>query len=95
MNAARALTVKEAAAILGCGGSTLYEQINAGECPIPVIRFGRAKRLPAAQVEFLAMFGRAPESTDELVAFVKSMGADVATFENGNGPVAADTAPGQ
>lgn len=75
MNAARALTVKEAAAILGCGASTLYGQINAGECPIPVIRFGRAKRLPAAQVHFYAMFGRVP-STEELFDFVRRMGVD-------------------
>ncbi len=73
MNAARALSVKEAAAILGCGYSTLYEQINSGEFPLPVIRFGRTKRIPAAQVHFYATFGRAP-STDELFDFVRRMG---------------------
>lgn len=73
MNAARALSVKEAAEILGCGMTTLYERIADGTCPVPVIRFGRAKRLPAAQVEFYAMFGRTPDSNDELVEFVRSM----------------------
>ena len=46
------LRISEAAEALGIGKSTLYELIQAGE--IPVVRVGRATRVPAAELRVWA-----------------------------------------
>ncbi len=80
MNAAAALSVEAAAARLGYGKDVLYERIKAGDFPLPVIRLGRTMKIPASQVEFYAVVGRAPESTEELVDFIHRMnGEEVAS----------------
>jgi excisionase family DNA binding protein len=40
------LTVPEAAELLGCSPSALYESIRAGDAPVKVLRVGRAIRVP-------------------------------------------------
>lgn len=64
------LSIADAAAKLGCGKSALYDAIRQGECPLPVIRVGRTMRIPAAQVDFYAIFGRVG-TTAELLEFVQ------------------------
>jgi excisionase family DNA binding protein len=56
------LRVEEAAAILRISRSAAYEQANAwlatgGEVGLPVIRVGRAMRVPRAAIERLASTG--------------------------------------
>jgi excisionase family DNA binding protein len=45
-----ALTVPQAAAVLGIGRSHAYEAVKSGEWPTSVIRVGRCIRIPAAEV---------------------------------------------
>lgn len=41
------VTVPDAAEILGCSTSAAYEAIRAGDFPVPVLRIGRAIRVPS------------------------------------------------
>ena len=45
-----ALSVKTAAALADVSTDALYESIAAGTCPWPVLRVGRAIRIPRAAV---------------------------------------------
>jgi excisionase family DNA binding protein len=45
-----ALTVPQAAAVLGIGRSHAYETVKSGEWPTSIIRVGRCIRIPAAEV---------------------------------------------
>jgi excisionase family DNA binding protein len=45
-----ALTVSQAAAVLGIGRSHAYAAVRSGEWPTSVIRVGRCIRIPAAEV---------------------------------------------
>jgi excisionase family DNA binding protein len=45
-----ALTVAQAAELLGIGRSHAYEAVKTGEWPTRVIRVGRCIRIPAAEV---------------------------------------------
>ena len=42
------ITVPEAAELLGCSSSALYEAIRDGDAPVKVLRVGRAIRIPTA-----------------------------------------------
>lgn len=42
-----AITVPEAAEILGCSSSAAYEAIRAGDFPVPVLRIGRKIVVPS------------------------------------------------
>jgi len=45
-----ALTVSQAAAVLGIGRTHAYEAVRSGTWPTSVIRVGRCVRIPAAEV---------------------------------------------
>jgi len=45
-----ALTVAQVAPLLNVNTSTLYDAIAAGEAPFPVLKLGRAIRIPRAAV---------------------------------------------
>ncbi len=45
-----ALTVAQVAALANVSTDALYEAIQAGTCPWPVLRVGRAIRIPRAAV---------------------------------------------
>jgi excisionase family DNA binding protein len=49
-----ALTVPQAAAILGIGRSHAYQAVKSGDWPTEVIRVGRCIRIPAAEILRLA-----------------------------------------
>ncbi len=50
-----ALTVIQAARLLGIGRSSAYQAVKAGTWPTRVLRIGRTIRIPAAEV--LALLG--------------------------------------
>ena len=56
-----ALSVKTAAALADVSTDALYESIAAGTCPWPVLRVGRAIRIPRAAV--LASLGIGAEGS--------------------------------
>ena len=44
------LTVKQTARLWNCSPDAIYEAIQRGDCPVPVLRIGRVIRLPRASV---------------------------------------------
>jgi excisionase family DNA binding protein len=45
-----ALTVKQAASLWNCSAAAIYDSVQRGDCPVPVLRIGRVIRLPRAAV---------------------------------------------
>jgi excisionase family DNA binding protein len=58
-----ALTVPQAAAVLGIGRTHAYEAVKAGTWPTSVIRVGRCIRIPAAEVLRLLRAGAVPDDS--------------------------------
>ena len=53
-----ALSVKQVAALMSTSVDVLYESIQAGRCPYPVLRIGRVIRIPrSAVLESLGLAG--------------------------------------
>lgn len=44
------LTVRQTARLWNCSPDVIYESIQRGDLPVPVLRIGRAIRLPRAAV---------------------------------------------
>ena len=53
-----------AASALGLGRSAAYELVRAGKWPTPILRLGRAIRVPTAPL--LVLLGVAPTSSDPI-----------------------------
>lgn len=45
-----ALTVKQTARLWNCSAAAIYDSIQRGDCPVPVLRIGRVIRLPRSAV---------------------------------------------
>lgn len=64
------VTVPQFAKRVGIATSTAYEWIRSDDFPLPVVRIGRTLRIPAIQVDFYLLHGRAP-ATAELLEHAK------------------------
>lgn len=64
------LTVPEFAGRVGIAKSSAYEWIRSDDFPLPVVRIGRTLRIPAVQVDFYLLHGRAPVGA-ELLEFLQ------------------------
>ena len=49
--ARRTLTIEEVAPILGVSPNTLYRALDRGDCPVPVLRFGKRLVVPKDALE--------------------------------------------
>ena len=58
VNLPAALTVKQTARLWNCSAAAIYDSIQRGDCPVPVLRIGRVIRLPRSAV--LEAIGYAP-----------------------------------
>jgi hypothetical protein len=77
------LSIAETAERLGFGQSTLERRIgrDAGgrevielDCgSLPIVRIGRARRVPAVQVDFVVLHGRTAADSAELVSFARAL----------------------
>ena len=47
----RTLTIEEVAVVLGISPNTIYRALERGECPLPVLRFGRRLVVPEDALE--------------------------------------------
>lgn len=81
--AADTCSFEETALRLGFGRATLERHLGVDDSgrevvvldcgTLPVVRIGRARRIPVAQVEFLAANGRPPASVAELAEFIRAL----------------------
>lgn len=56
-----ALTVEQAAAMLGIGRTLAYELIRAGEWPTPILHLGRLIKVPSGPLISLLRDGHLPD----------------------------------
>lgn len=74
MNPARPLSFDEAADALGISPRTFYRWATQPEFPLPIVKVGSIRKIPAAALDFYVTFGR-PASAEELRDYVKASAA--------------------